>query len=88
MTGVKRMRKEDEWGEFNRRDQIDMGVGCTLKARTMYLPPLTHTYSNSIAVFESCCTQLASSSHLHFLSVSSSALMFLTEFIVKITIIN
>jgi hypothetical protein len=38
MTGVKRMRREDGWGEFNRRDQIDMGVEMHAGARP-HVPP-------------------------------------------------
>jgi len=45
MTGVKRiMRKEDEWGESNRRDQIDMGVETHVEARP-HVHPVTLSLS-------------------------------------------
>ena len=45
MTGVKRiMRKEDELGESNRRDQIDMGVETHVEARP-HVHPVTLSLS-------------------------------------------
>jgi hypothetical protein len=59
---------------------------CTLEHVPMYL-----RHSHPFAVFESCCIQLASSPHFHFFCPSEpvlSALMCLTEFMVKIIIIT
>jgi hypothetical protein len=83
----KRMR-EDEWGGFNRRDQIGLGslgnarpyvgtsVQCFLPIST--LPCLRVAYA------------FALSSHLHFFVPGSKScvLIFLSEALAKITMLN
>jgi hypothetical protein len=66
MTGVKRiMRKEDEWGESNRRDQIDMGVETHVEAR----PHVQSRHSQSLTHLP-CLRVVAFNLHHHLVSIS------------------